>query len=406
MENYLLWLTWLSEIPSRAHQRFPEAERERLSSLAAPGSDSRKCQKNSLFPAGTGYSSYSHKGWDINAYLAAQREKDKQIEHVLQKILQELKKGSDSNSDIDVIYRKPFGNDDTYTSFTIPSCSSDSSVMAVTESKCSANHCRSVCDINHVAAAPKKQCLVDFEPDGILSEYQVTPIKWNSGVCSQPNGKSPVDPTEDLFSILEGSTLVPFLESKLQVDSFLEICQHTAVYRCVVDIIGEIASKPKLVGLLWSLPDQVQSLYTLVSRLEEKAKAILVQLTKTSANGNIPTNPSAKKINKKCSNNGSSSVETPEEERLARDFYQMSQAVSAALRNQGLLTAYDKEQSSSTSQQSPRSQSPTSGSLDFDQTLTQTYKETLKDLQFLSCDIEGKCILTHNNLAEICACCQ
>ena len=29
---------------------------------------------------GTGYSSYSHKGWDIKAYQAAQKEKDKQIQ--------------------------------------------------------------------------------------------------------------------------------------------------------------------------------------------------------------------------------------------------------------------------------------------------------------------------------------
>lgn len=399
MENYLLWLAWVSEIPSRAHQRFPEAECERLFNVA-PGNDRKKCQEKSQFPSGTGYSSSFHKGWDINAYLAAQREKDKQIECVLQKILQELKKGSDSNSDIDVIYTKPFGIEDTYTSFTIPSCSSNSSLMAMAENKCSANHCKAVHDSTHIAVAPKKQCLVNVEPDGNLSEYHVTPSKWNSGVSSQQNGKSPVDPTEDLFNILEASTLVPFLESKLQVDSFLDICQHTAVYRCVVDIISEIASRPKLVGLLWSLPDQVQSIYTLVSRLEEKAKAILVQLTKTSANGNIPTTASANKINNKCSNNGSGSVETPEEEKLARDFCQMSRIVSAALGNQGLLTTYDKDQSSSTSQQSPRSQSPTAGNLDCDQILTQTYKETLKDLQFLSCDIEGKCLLPLNNLVR------
>ncbi|XP_033606327.1 uncharacterized protein LOC111861733 isoform X3 [Cryptotermes secundus] len=393
MENYLLWLAWVSEIPSRAHQRFPEAEHERLLSHA-PDSDRKKCQEKSPFPAGTGYSSSFHKGWDINAYLAAQREKDKQIECVLQKILQELKKGSDSNSD-DVVHRNPFGVDGTYTSFTIPSCSSNLSAMEVTEKKCSDNHCKAVCESSLVAAAPKKQCLVDFEPDGILSEYQVTSKKWNSEVCSQQNGKSPVDPTEDLFNVLEASTLVPFLESKLQVDSFLEICQHTAVYRCVVDIISEIASRPKLVGLLWSLPDQVQSIYTLVSRLEEKAKAILVQLTKTSANGNIPTTASAKKISNKSSNNGSGCVEAPEEERLARDFYQMSHTVSAALVNQGLLATYDKDQSS-TSQQSPRSQSPTASSLDCDQTLTQTYKEALKDLQYLSCDIEVEGASAHH----------
>ena len=41
---------------------------------------------------GVGYSSYQQKGWDVKAYMAAQKEKDKQIELVLDKIYQELRK--------------------------------------------------------------------------------------------------------------------------------------------------------------------------------------------------------------------------------------------------------------------------------------------------------------------------
>ena len=41
---------------------------------------------------GVGYSSYQQKGWDVKAYLAAQKEKDKQIELVLGKIYHELRK--------------------------------------------------------------------------------------------------------------------------------------------------------------------------------------------------------------------------------------------------------------------------------------------------------------------------
>lgn len=41
---------------------------------------------------GVGYSSYQQKGWDVKAYMAAQKEKDNQIELVLEKIYQELKK--------------------------------------------------------------------------------------------------------------------------------------------------------------------------------------------------------------------------------------------------------------------------------------------------------------------------
>ena len=36
---------------------------------------------------------------------------------------------------------------------------------------------------------------------------------------------TPIDPISDLYAVLEGSALVPFLESKLTNSSFLEICR-------------------------------------------------------------------------------------------------------------------------------------------------------------------------------------
>ena len=95
----------------------------------------------------------------------------------------------------------------------------------------------------------------------------------------------------------------------------------------------------------------------------------------------------------KATFNSPGSVETPEEEKLARDFYEMSHAVAAALGSQGYLATGDKEASPSTSRQVSRPSSPSTNSLDSDQALPQTYKEALKDLQFLSCDIEGKLLL-------------
>ena len=41
---------------------------------------------------------------------------------------------------------------------------------------------------------------------------------------------APIDPISDL-AVLEGSALVPFLESRLQNSSFLEICRHTAIFK-------------------------------------------------------------------------------------------------------------------------------------------------------------------------------
>lgn len=47
--------------------------------------------KKPKFPDGTGYSTFSDKGWDINAHIAVEKEKDKKIEAVLQKILLDLR---------------------------------------------------------------------------------------------------------------------------------------------------------------------------------------------------------------------------------------------------------------------------------------------------------------------------
>jgi hypothetical protein len=63
----------INEPGPRPHNRFPSL---------TPGPQDK----------GTGYSSYSHKGWDIKAYQAAQTEKDKQIQLVLEKICSELKR--------------------------------------------------------------------------------------------------------------------------------------------------------------------------------------------------------------------------------------------------------------------------------------------------------------------------
>ena len=46
----------------------------------------------------------------------------------------------------------------------------------------------------------------------------------------------------EAFCFSPGSALVPFLESRLRADSFLEICSHTSVYKCVVNIIREIGT--------------------------------------------------------------------------------------------------------------------------------------------------------------------
>jgi baculoviral IAP repeat-containing protein 6 len=92
----------------------------------------------------------------------------------------------------------------------------------------------------------------------------------------------------DLYAVLEGSALVPFLESKLQANSFLEICSHTNVYKCVVNIIRELASQPYLVSLLGPLPDQAVSIHSLLGSLEGQARVLLDKIGKAAANGSVP----------------------------------------------------------------------------------------------------------------------
>jgi hypothetical protein len=58
----------------------------------------------------------------------------------------------------------------------------------------------------------------------------------------------PVNPLSDLYAVLEGSALIPFLESKLQANSFLEIGRHTAVYKMVIGIIRELAFQVRILN--------------------------------------------------------------------------------------------------------------------------------------------------------------
>ena len=64
-----------------------------------------------------------------------------------------------------------------------------------------------------------------------------------SSPTDESASSSPIDPLSDLYAVLEGSALIPFLESKLQANSFLEICSHATVYRYVVHIIRELGKK-------------------------------------------------------------------------------------------------------------------------------------------------------------------
>lgn len=202
---------------------------------------------------GIGYSSYQQKGWDVKAYMAAQKEKDKQIELVLAKIHVELKKLQQSHS---LVARN-------LPDLVDGAISTNESMPAVEiESRISKN--------------------------GSRRKRKHSPDEVNAAAANDENSaSSPIDPLSDLYAVLEGSALIPFLESKLQANSFLEICSHSSVYRCVINIIRELA-QPCLISLLGPLPDQTTSLHSLLLSLEAQAQILLDKIGKSSANGSVP----------------------------------------------------------------------------------------------------------------------
>ena len=140
---------------------------------------------------GTGYSSYHHKGWDTKLWLAAQKEKDRQIMMVLEKILEELKK-----------FRR----------------------MTTVKT-------RNLPDLLFEAAGSSSAGLPAVEAVEEEAEGSVRGGKRKRKHSPDTGAAAPIDPISDLYAVLEGSALVPFLESRLQNSSFLEICHHTAVFK-------------------------------------------------------------------------------------------------------------------------------------------------------------------------------
>ncbi|KAK2179061.1 hypothetical protein NP493_516g01000 [Ridgeia piscesae] len=212
IEHHLLRLALVSEVSPRANFCY-HLEVERPPERKAPSTpQSSKKKSEEYWAAGTGYGHNKRPEWDIKAYLAAQKLKDKQVVCVLRQILHELKK----------LY---------------------------------AQH------------AP-----------------QLKPRNMHRQLSPPPHS---VDPVQDMYDILEGSALIPFLEQYLVADSFLEICRHTDVYKVIIDIIREIAMQPQLVALIGGLPNQSKSLHLLISLLDQKASTLLMHICKV-GNGSVP----------------------------------------------------------------------------------------------------------------------
>jgi len=336
--------------PSSSHQLPPPFFLNKKKSLLKkffekrPG-DKAKAKKG--IAKGTGYSTYSQAGWDVKSFMAAQKENDRQIQIVLEKILVELRK--------------------LHTLTTVKT--------------------RNLPDLLSEAAASSSGS--SLTPVG---EVETEEVEEEERGCKRKRKHSPssqtpveVDSRSDLYAVLEGSALVPFLESKLHSSSFLEICRHASVYRVIIGILREMCEQSCLVSLLASLPNQAQSLHCLLQSLETQARIANDKIGKASANGSVPCR--SKKSDDAAKDDG----------QMAKDFLVLSKEVTEALKTAGYLPDIN----GSTRTETPSPESPVAGPsgvghLDGAEDDDSRYRLSLSPLQY-----EGIEFASHSFMSEM-----
>ncbi|WAR24443.1 BIRC6-like protein [Mya arenaria] len=230
IEHHLLTLTQVSEMTPRANDKYRLGE-DKITELkntarSQQQKTSQEKEKDEFWAKGVGYGHVNRPGWDIDAYLAANREKDNKIESALRDIVKELKR--------------------------LPACQTTTEIAATS----------SVYDVAGT------------------SSMDITP----------PPGSG--DFIHDIYTVLEGSVLIPFIEQHLKENSLLEISRHASVYTVIISLIREIAYRKELLPLLCWLDGQTHSLYQYLEQLNDKASIMLKQISKPS-NGHLPESTGA-----------------------------------------------------------------------------------------------------------------
>nr|XP_022316205.1 uncharacterized protein LOC111119919 [Crassostrea virginica] len=351
MEHHLLTLALVSEVVPRVNLRYQMDVDKMAEMKSLPGNKNKRPEFHKEYWArGTGYGHHNRPEWDINAYLAAQKEKDNKIESVLHQILEELK-------------------------------------------------------LLYTQHAP-----------------QLKPRPRDSSVDPgiQDTGQG-VDPVYDMYTVLEGSALIPFIEQYLKADSFLEICRHSDVYKVIVDIVKELARQRQFLPLLCALPNQETSVYQLLSQLEQRASIMLRHLNKA-GNGSVPKASPPKPSESETSSSfnlfpkcfsrcrsspstlssPSSSESEMAEEKLAREFAVLFNMVKSMLELDGLLSN-STSMSSQSSMESDKN-SPKMEEVKIEQTqifVTDVqYKQALQPLQYMAATFSMEGTHCHHYASE------
>ncbi|KAK3091318.1 hypothetical protein FSP39_018889 [Pinctada imbricata] len=355
MEHFLLTLALVSEVVPRVNMKY-SLDVEKIAELkSVPFSKDKfaKDKDKEYWARGTGYGHQNRPEWDINAYIAAQKEKDNKVENVLHQILEELK----------ILY---------------------------------ANH------------APQ------LKPRSTTAGGGASPQEPDTGQNDS------VDLVYDMYTVLEGSALIPFIEQYLRADSFLEICRHSEVYRVIVDIIKELARQRQFLPLLCSLPNQSMSLYQLLEQIEVKASLLLKHLCKA-GNGSVPKNQMVKVSHTDTSESsftliqncfrgcrsspstlGSPTTTDTEvaEEKLAKEFAQLFNTVKDMLDLHGLLDSSSSASSLSSISCDNTSIKEVKIETDKISMMENHYKQALQPLQFASATIPIEGTFAHHYASQ------
>nr|CAD7602043.1 unnamed protein product [Timema genevievae] len=172
--------------------------------------------------------------------------------------------------------------------------------------------------------------------------------------------------------ILESSSLFHFLASQLQVDSFLEVTHNAELYTSIINLIKEISCWPQLVSLLWTLPNQTHSIYKLICRVNEMAQVVIKRVDKLLTHDDRRVSSSEGKK--------STTVQGGLEKKLVESLQDVCQHLKVS------LTQYEAPDSKESDTPEPFNtvQSNPSSTNSFNH----TYTAALKDMQFLTCDID------------------
>jgi len=281
--------------------------------------------------SGVGYSNmYSkQKGWDVEAYKAAQKEKDEQIQMVLEKICHELK-------DLRSLFCKPTWN--------LPDLVHGNDAASASSKPSTRSHTSSMPSVEFVSDCERLMINEVRHPTVQGTQHNFGLMESSTSVysaqCSRKRKHSMeniVDSRADVYTILESSALIPYFQSKLLDNSFIEVCRHAEVYKIILDIIRELANQNHLIPLLGPLPGQDNSIHSLLQSMEPQASIYLDKIGSASTNGSVPK---SSKGSMKCGRQPAAGLTQKgniSEDSVVRDFLSVSKEVTNALKSVGLV---------------------------------------------------------------------